>query len=51
MILMPDMEMLTQILCLCLPCDRAAAAIPWREKKQKHYSIEGKQMYIHQSST
>lgn len=28
MILMPDMEMLTQILCLCLPWDRAATAIP-----------------------
>lgn len=31
MILMPDMEMLTQILCLCLPWDRAATAIPWNK--------------------
>lgn len=31
MILMPDMEMLIQILCLCLPWDRAATAIPWCE--------------------
>lgn len=31
-ILMPDMEMLTQILCLCLPWERAATAIPWGNK-------------------
>lgn len=29
MILIPDSEMLTQILCLCLPWERAASAMPW----------------------
>lgn len=39
MILMPDKEMLTQILCLCLPWDRAATAIPWWKKNKTHRFI------------
>jgi hypothetical protein len=31
MILMPDMDMLTQILCLCLPWDREAIAMPCKD--------------------
>lgn len=35
--------------CACLATEQL---LPYPgEKKQKHYSIEGKQMYIHQSST
>lgn len=39
MILIPDKEMLTQILCLCLPWDRAATAIPWWKKNKTHRFI------------
>ncbi len=39
MILMPDMEMLTQILCLCLPWDRAATAIPWCKTDNTHRCV------------
>lgn len=45
MILMPDKEMLTQILCLCLPWDRAATAIPWWKKNKTqplYFSTEHK---------
>lgn len=56
MIFIPDMEMLTQIRCLCLPWDRAATAIPWSKKTKQmlfrsrkcNHSVHLKHMGIQQ---
>lgn len=36
----PEREMLTQILCLCCPWDRPAAAIPWWGWENKNNSVK-----------